>query len=426
MLAAVLVGFFLPSIDDWLAIDLPLFAFETNDSARSLLETVGTVTVAVAGLAFSVTIVAFTLTASQLSPRVLRTFRSDRLSQITLACFLGTFIYCLVLLVRLDSSDEVAAPNLAMTLAILLAFASFALFAGFISHIVELLQPSAIIAGIADDASSVLRDRFPAGVGGPPEDPAAAQVHADARMARPGHAIRAGSGGYVGMIRGGDLIRAAQCHDAFVVLRVALGDYVLPGDVLADVWCDDGDGREAVTEIVRRAIGLERQRSPSQDIAFPVRQLADIALKGLSPGINDPTTAENAMGALSSILVEFVAEDAPHAMRVDEDGTPRLLTVIPDLDDLVRLGFEQVRVFAAPYPVVAVRMLELLARIRRAASATGVSHAEVERQASLLARGPDGDVPTSADAEIVRSAYLRTHAMPSAREVAGADGARLR
>ena len=133
-----------------------------------MLETIATSVVSVAGLSFSVTVVAFTLASSQLSPRVLRSFRRDRLSQMTLAALLGTFVYCLVVLVRLGVSDQSAEPpNLAVSVAMLAAFGSFALFAVFIAHIVSMLQPSSVIAAIHDDAKGVIADRYPCGPGEP-------------------------------------------------------------------------------------------------------------------------------------------------------------------------------------------------------------------------------------------------------------------
>lgn len=122
MVAGVVLGFGLPAIEDDLELDIPLFDFSSQDIARSLLETIATVTVSVAGLSFSVTVVAFTLSANQLSPRVLRSFRRDRISQVTLAAFLGTFIYSLVLLVRLDTFGGDRIPDLSITLAALTAW----------------------------------------------------------------------------------------------------------------------------------------------------------------------------------------------------------------------------------------------------------------------------------------------------------------
>lgn len=415
MLAGVLVGFGLPALDDWLEVDLPVFAFDTQEAATSVLETIATVTVAVAGLSFSVTVVAFTLASSQLSPRVLRSFRGDRLSQATLAVFLGTFIYCLVVLVRLgirENANQV--PDLSITLAVILALVAFGLFAGFIAHIVNMLQPGSVIATIGDDAHHLLENRFPSGVGEGPGDARQAETRLRARTERSQpEPVRTDRHGYVTLVRADALMSTTGDHDALVRQRVAIGDYVVPGEVIAEVWAREPD--EKLLEAVERCFEIGRQRTLVQDVAFPIRQLADVALKGLSPGINDPTTAENAMEELTAVLVRFVQAGAPDPVRVDSDGEPRLVALVPTLDDLVRLGFNQVRVFAAPYPVVTMRLLQLLDSLAAAARRCGVAHGEIDRQMQRLRESPDGEVPTAGDTRDVERAYARTRS-----EAAGA------
>lgn len=413
MLAGLALGFGLSAIDEFFGINLPTFAFDP-DAARGLLETIATVTVSVAGLAFSVTIVAFTLTSSQLSPRVLRTFRGDRLSQTVLAMFLGTFIYCLVVLIRLGATGpESDVPELSVTLAVVFAFVSFLLFAAFIAHIARQLQPSSVISSLTEDAASGLDQRYPSGVGTEPEDPRRAEAAAKAVIERGEPVeVRAEGEGYLTLVLGDAAIETATEADALVRQRIPVGDYILPGDLLAEVWGagEIGDEeRDELVETVRTTFELGRQRSLVQDLAFSVRQLSDIALKGFSTGINDPTTAENAMDAMAAILVRFARAETPSAVRLDDDGEPRFVARMLDLDDLVSLGFEQVRVFAASYPVVSKRLLELLARIRAAAEPRGLPIGEVERQASLIAETVEGEVPTDEDAEGVKRERARLH-----------------
>jgi len=140
ILAGLVLGFVLPVVDRALRIDFGIFSFTERDSARSLLETIASVTVSVAGVGFSVTIVAFTLASQQLSPRVLRTFQSDRLSQALLGAFLGTFAFCLVVLATLDAGGE-ALPDLSLAVAVLGAIASFALFVAFIQNASSRFRP---------------------------------------------------------------------------------------------------------------------------------------------------------------------------------------------------------------------------------------------------------------------------------------------
>ena len=165
---------------------------------------------------------------------------------------------------------------------------------------------------------------------------------------------------------------------------------------------------EKLEERLRETFKLDKQRTVVQDVAFPVRQLADIALKGLSPGINDPTTAENAMEALSALLIESIEPEPPPVVRTDDHGEPRLLAEAPELDDLIRLGFDQVRCFAGPYPLVTIRLIELLEQIEDAAGRAGVEAAEPRRQRSLIGSGVGEEGPTEHEvAEIRRRAGRR-------------------
>lgn len=399
MVAGLVAGFGMPELDRALEVELPLFDFDTQDAARSLLGTVAGAAVSVAGLTFSTTLVAFTLASNQLSPRVLRTFRRDGLGQATLAALLGTFIYCLAVLIRLGSatapgtSAQTSVPNLSISLATLLAFVSLGLLALFIGHIVHMLQPSAIIAGVLSDAGDRLDRPFPSRIGEDPREPARAAAEVRARTERePRWSVRSDRAGYVTMVRGDTLLRLAGDEDLLVRQAVPLGEYVLPGDVLAEGWGGAGD---ATRDRVREGFVLGSQRTQVQDLAFTLRQLADIALKGLSPGVNDPTTAENAMDAAAAVLVRVAAGEQPSPVRVDAHGRPRLVTAAPALDDLVRLAFEQVRVCATPHPVISVHLLGLLERVAAAARAAGAPQRETDRQTALIRQGPDGAVPTA-------------------------------
>ncbi len=391
MLTGVLVGLTLPAVDDAVGITVPVLTFDSQSAARGLLETIATTTTAVAGLSFSVTVVAITLASSQLSPRVLRSFRSDRLSQTTLALFLGTFVYSLTLLVRLGVSGEDAdPPNLSMTLAVLLAFAAFGTFAAFIAHILSMLQPTSVISSIHDDAVSAARQLYPGGRGEPDDSRRSALQAAAAVDGASPVEVHAESSGYLAVVDTDSLIEAASGCGALVRQCVPIGDYVVPGQPVAQVFAAPGELSDGprpaagLAAVVRDAFVLGKQRTLVQDIAFPVRQLADIALKGLSPGINDPTTAENAIDAMGSFLVEYARCERPSPIRVDEAGEPRLIAIAPDLDDLLRLGFEQVRIAAATHPTISQRMLDLLDAIEIAAKQAGFESSETGRQRRLI------------------------------------------
>ena len=386
IVAAVVVGMAMPAVDRWLGVKVPFFDFADQQAARSILEAITTVTVSVVGIAFSVTVVAFTLTANQLSPRVLRSFRRDLLSQLTLAAFLGTAVYCLAVLARLGTLGSQRVPSLSLALATLFGLAAFALFAAFIGHIANMLQPSSVISSISEEARAHLSVPYPHEVGEEPEDGDRAAADFERAIGeRHELPVRLEREGFLTEVRADDLLECAEADDLYVRQRARVGAYLLPGQAVATAWLPAGPDGEEVEERLREYFSLGPQRTLPQDPSFPVRQLADVALKGLSPGINDPTTAANAMEALSAGLVHFTRPPHPCRYRADGDGRPRFRAEVPDLADLVRLGFEQVIHYAGDDPVLPGRLRGLLEAVAAAARDSELEAGEVERLATTIA-----------------------------------------
>ena len=382
ILLAVVVGMAMPAVDGWLGVKVPFFDFADPEAARSILETIATVTVSVVGIAFSVTVVAFTLSANQLSPRVLRSFRRDLLSQLTLAAFLGTAVYCLSVLARLGTLGGERVPSLSLALATFLGLGAFALFAGFIGHITNMLQPSSVIASISEEARPHLTAPFPAEAGAEPDDPARARERFEAALlGRRERPVRAAAEGFLVELKAGDLLELAAAEDFFVRQRVSVGAYAMPQQALATAWLAQGDDGDRAEKRLRGLFRLGPQRTLPQDPGFPIRQLADVALRGLSPGLNDPTTAVNAMEAMSAGLLRFARADRPSPLRTDAHGCPRLLVEAPGLGELVELGFAQVLSYAEKDPVVPSRLRELLGEIAAAARENDLPAEEIERLA---------------------------------------------
>ena len=386
----VALGFAVPAIDSATHLTVPLLGFSQAPAARTLLQTMATAALSLAGVAFSVTVVAFQLASQQLSPRVLRTFQADRLSQLLLAILLWLFVYSLIILGRLPSSGHPAAPGLSLTVGIAASVASLALFAAFIHNVVISLQASTLIRRIAADGHRAISEGFPSTIGHSPSDVGAAEREAtEVKRHERSAVVRSPRAGFVQMIRRDDLLEIAGKHDALIEQRLPLGDFAVTGAVLATVWARS-DVQDVEKEVVS-AFKLGDERTVVQDVGFPVRQLADIALRGLSPSLNDPTTAENAMGSLADTLVVFARQERPPVIRCDEDGTPRFIAIAPTLDDLVRLGFEQVRLASASYPTMAKRLVRLLAHIEAIADEAGLECSEARRQIDLIRQGVQRD-----------------------------------
>ncbi len=382
LLLGVALGLSLPAIDAGAHLHIALLSFKQPTSARTLLQTLATGAVSVGGVAFSVTVVSFQLASQQLSPRVLRTFQADRLSQSLLAALLGLFVYSLVVLARLPPRGHMM-PELSLTLAVVGAVLAFALFAAFIHNIVISLQASTLIRRIAADGQRAVNAAYPAPIGFPPTDPeAATALVSSIKREQRGVEIRARRAGFLQTVQGGELLKVAQRHDALVEQQLPIGDFAVTGITVARVWARAAqDGMESDLEA---AFAFGDERTVVHDVAFPIRQLADIALRGLSPALNDPTTAENAMGSLADTIVRFVRHERPSSVRCDAQGVPRLLGLAPDLGALVRLGFDQVRRASTTYPTLSRRLVTLLRHIEQTAVENEVDCAEVRHQIRLL------------------------------------------
>ena len=396
----IVAGLVIPRIDAgvaWEFVDRP-------ESARAILSTIATGTVSVAGVTFSIIVVALTLASSQLSPRVMRTFRSRKLNQVVLGMFVATFAYSLLVLRTVGGTDDgTYVPDISVVFAVVLAIVAFGLFIAFIGQIVHALEASTIIERIALEARPGVDSPYPAGCAEPPDDPVGARRRVARRTAGPSFEVRARSAGFLSSVDGSTVVEAAAEHDALIAQETPLGDYVVTGDLLARMWCEH-PAVEALELCVRAAFGVGRERTPLQDLGFSVRQLADVALRGVSPSTNDPTTAENAMNALGETLTRIARQEPPARIRVDSEGVERFVACTPDLGELVRLGFDQVRVKAGSYPVLCVRLLELLHKID-AATADGC--AECARQARLIRRTVAASGVIDEDVATVEDAAMR-------------------
>lgn len=404
---AVVAGLLVPVLDRHVTLPGRLGISDDEDTARSVLTAIVATGVSVAGVSFSIIAVALVLAAQQLSPRVLRSFQRQTLNQAVLALLLGTSTFALFLLASVGEDSERPVPDLGVKLALLVASAALVLFVVFLHHAVRSLNASFVIMRIAAEGHAAIAAPYPAGAGREPESAAAAEAAADERR-RSGRCVevRAPRAGYIASVDGARLVDWATEADALVQQRRAVGEFAVTGAVLALVYVNGAPHLD--TGPVASAFELDEERQVHDDVAFPIRQLADIALKGLSPGINDPTTSENAMDSLTDTLVRFANREPISSLRLDGAGVPRLQAMAASLDDLVLLGFDQVRHDSASRPTFAARLLELLADLREAAPAA-LRCRELDRQARLIAEQAAGLAGHQADQRLVLETHERLH-----------------
>lgn len=363
VLGSVLTALLLVETEGWVVDDLadrwPRMFGAGADGSREMLSSIATSMITVAGVVFSVTIVALSLTSTQYSPRVLRNFMRDRPTQLVLGVFVGIFAYCLVVLRTIRGADEAAfIPSIAVLAGMAYAFGGIAFLIYFIHHVAQSIQASSIVSRIHDDTAAEIDHLYPEELG-----ESAADGLAGYPLPSQWTPVHASASGYVTGVDTDSLMKYAIASGRVLQLAPAVGDFVVEGSVLIRLSGVEGVPNEDCA-LLRQWLTLERQRTVEQDAAFGLQQLVDVAVKALSPGINDPTTACMCVDQLTALLTRVARRRVPAPWRF-EGGQLRLIAPAPDFSDLLALAFEPVVHHSGSDLQVLGRLLDALEAIAR-------------------------------------------------------------
>jgi uncharacterized membrane protein len=331
--------------------------------AQSVLEAIAGSIMTVTGVVFSVTIVALQLASNQFTPRVLRHFMADRSNQTVLGVFIGTFTYALLVLrtIRGDETDEAFVPAIAVTVGVLLTLTAMGFLIHFINHVARSMQASMIIEAVTDTGLGILRDMYPDELhqwSAPPGD-APADVLPPAHDA---YEVRASTAGYVQAVEQAALRQFASRYDLLIAVEVPIGSYVLPGQPVLRVWPGTGVTVER-ERLLSRALVVGIERTPHQDLMHAVTELMDIAARGLSPAMNDPTTAINVIHRAGQLLLDMAWRECGPIMERDDKDRVCVVMKRPSLEDVTGMAFNQVRFYGASNASVAIAMMDTLAEL---------------------------------------------------------------
>lgn len=345
------------------------------ESARTLLSTVAGSMITVAGVSFSVTMVALSLASSQLGPRLLANFMRDRGNQVVLGGFIATFLFCLLALGSTpDATGRMVSVSASM--ALVLAVVSLALLIYFIHHIASSMQADYVIQEVAAEVNCSLARIFTG------ESAHAGDAEALERADAGGAVVRSPTTGYLRRIDEAGLLSTATEHDLRLRVLRRPGHY-LTGSVQLVRLLGTQSADPELTRRIQSAFIIGGSRTPEQDPEFGIHQLVEIALRALSPGINDPFTASTCIDHLSGILcaVADVGEHPP--VRWDDDGEARLQLDPIDFQGVLEAAFNQIRQSAAGTLSVSIRLLEALQLIAAATRDAGRLQV-IERHARMV------------------------------------------
>lgn len=340
-------------LDELFGVDtlLPLTVEMNNNGATWLLSTVAGATITTAGVVFSLTVVSLQLASSQFSPRVMRSFIRDRLSQAVIGLLVATFVYCVLVLRHISSQSTGKAPPISMTVAVILTVATVLLIIAYLNRLAHRLQVGEVVRAIADEADEVIEDQArqarnetPA-----PHHETVAEPHLSVPATRDGWVTQAPS----------RYILAAVPPSTVVRLETRTGAYIHRGEVLLTI----SPAPERPAKVQARllaAVEIADVRTMQQDIDFGIRQLVDIALRALSSAINDPTTATEVVLRLGSLLRRLFTSDLPPPAVVGNDGRILLRPWDLSYDEYIAHAFDQIRQTAVGQPHVVTALVRVL------------------------------------------------------------------
>ncbi|MFH7023984.1 MAG: DUF2254 domain-containing protein [Heteroscytonema crispum UTEX LB 1556] len=375
------------------------------DGARSVLGAVAGSMISVAATAFSITIVALQLAASNFGPRLLRNFMQDTGNQVVLGTFISTFIYCLLILRTIhgegDGYSEFV-PQISVTCGILLAIISIGVLIYFIDHASTIIQASHIIENVSDDLDKAIDRLFPQKIGRSiPLGQEVAEIPDNFDLvASP---VKVNQNGYIQAIDDEELMKIARKNNLLLRVESRPGKFIVKDSHLVMVFPGKFVNKK-LTKQINDCFILGKERSEQQDIEFPIDQLVEIALRALSPGINDPFTAIRCVDRLGAGLSRLAQKDFPSPYRYDEDHKLRAIAFGVTFEGLVDSAFNGIRQYARSDTSVTIRLLEAIANI---ATYTNNPKYQVvlQRHAEMILRGSQDGLPEELDRQDVQKQY---------------------
>lgn len=368
----------------------------SGQAARTLLSVVAGSLINVVAVTFSVTMIAIQQAATQYTPRLLRNFTSDPGNQIVLGTYLGTFTYALIVLRQVRGSEaetQAFIPTISIFVAIALALVSLGLLVYFIHHASEWLQVEQVLERTRAELASEIDSLFPEQFGAASQDPPPFGKGLTDRGAAGGdeagrhqQEVRSSGQGYLRYIDRRELLAGLSGGRRWAAVPVKIGDYLRPGIPLLRLLEGEELEREQLDRL-HSAFQLDRSRSIRQDVLFGLRQMVDIALRALSPGVQDPTTAEQTIDFLSASIGALLSRELPSPER-ELDGA-RVTFCLPSFADYVDAAFTQIRRAARNDAHVSEHLLSALRSLVQ--SAPSAERAEpLQEQISFILSERDG------------------------------------
>jgi len=357
-LAVILIEVDSTGLNNWLSQWPRLFGAGA-EGARLMLSTLAGSMMTVMGITFSMTLLALVLASGQYTSRILNNFMRNHVTQLTLGFFASIFVYCLIVLRTIRGSGDVDefVPSLAVFFALLMSIGGVGLLIFFIHHIASSIQAASIIASVAQETNSCLERLLPE-ASDPQPDNESRNQSIELLHEKSWYPVPALESGYILSVNNSKLLRLASDNSTMARMEHGIGAFVVQDTALVSLALNCPPNQKII-DAFNGAYTIGRHRTVDQDPAFGVRQIVDIAMKALSPGINDTSTAVICVDYLTSILSRLCLRQFP-PLHYYKGKTLRIIAIAPTFEGLLAESFDQIRNSAKENVAILVRMLSAL------------------------------------------------------------------
>lgn len=331
--------------------------------ARSILAVISGSMITVTSVVFSITIVTLTLASGQFGSRVLRNFMRDTGNQVVLGTFIATFIYSLLILrsVRSESGNEFI-PYSSVTVGVFLVFLSVGVLIYFIHHVSTKIQAESIVRAIFEETTEAVDNQFPQQLNERKKE-INRQQSLQSDLPEPfyeeAYEIKAGSSNYLQVVEYKKLLKLAEKHNLILEILYRPGDFIIMNSTVILVWPSHQIDDALYNKLYNNLI-LGVHQTLTQNAEYGIQQLVEVAVRALSPGINDPFTAVNCIDRLAAILCQIAQKQFPSPAYYDAEDTLRIVAKTTTFKGYVDTAFNQIRQNSQSSPAVMIKLMEAI------------------------------------------------------------------
>ncbi|MBI1320749.1 MAG: DUF2254 domain-containing protein [Candidatus Hydrogenedens sp.] len=384
----------LDGLQAWTGLDL------TAGAAQTILSTITSANVSIVGVVFSITILTLSIASSQMGPRLVRTFMAERSTHFALGLYLSTAAYCLIVLAIVDEKEGGFVPRLSVVFALVAAVGGLGFLIYFIHRIARMIQAPNIVEAVAAELDRSIERLFPEVLD--PDSPGVKDSDSQPPEGEGGPVLARGEG-YIQAIDYAALLGLATRGEYVLRIHNRPGHFVMRGLPIAEVLPPDKAGEE-LDAAFDDAIVYGYQRTPWQDLECAISELVEVAVRALSPGVNDPFTAITCVDRLGATLARLAERKIPGGLHLDDDGHLRVIADPETFSSALNAAFNQIRQNGRGGVAILIRIMESLRLIAAKTHRPGDCEA-IRRQADMVLRAAEREVPEENDQADIRQRY---------------------